>query len=180
MKTKTIENKRKDRRKQTAEVFTPAKLAQEMIDKIPDEFWKDPEKTLLEPSCGDGIFVKLSIIKRLKNKVPLHKAIHNTYAVDIMKDNIQICRKNIIDNVIIKVLKDNFSKKKITLDKYNKQLIELTAMLVHNVKQTKDTLQEDFSKWKTWSEESEAMKNHLRKLTETNLKKKNYLPTECT
>jgi len=52
-------------------------------------------------------------------------------------------------------------------------------MLVHNVKQTKDTLKEDFDSWKTWTEESEAMKNHLRKLTEANLKKKDYLSTEC-
>ena len=163
------------RRKQTAEVFTPKFLAQEMLDKIPNEFWKDPEKTLLEPSCGDGIFVKLSIIKRLKNKVPLHKAIHNTYAVDIMEDNIMECRKAVIDEIIIKVLKYKLSKKKITQDKYNKQLIELVAILVHNVKRTKDTLEEDFDKWKSWTEESDEMKSHLRNLSECALKKKGYI-----
>ena len=68
-----------------------------------------------------------------------------------------------------------FHKLEITKDKYNKQLIELTAILVHNVKQTKDTLQEDFESWKTWDEESDAMKNYLRKISEANLKKKNYL-----
>ena len=163
------------RRKQTAEVFTPKFLAQQMLDKIPNEFWKDPEKTLLEPSCGDGIFVKLSIIKRLKNKVPLHKAIHNTYAVDIMEDNIMECRKAVIDEIIIKVLKDKLSKKKITQDKYNKQLIELVAILVHNVKRTKDTLEEDFDKWKSWTEESDKMKSHLRNLSECALKEKGYI-----
>ena len=172
-----IEEKRKQRRKQTAEVFTPNFLAQQMLDKIPDDFWKDENKTLLEPACGDGIFVELSIIKRLKYKQSLNKVIHNTYALDIMNDNIMECRKRIIDNVIIKILNHYLSKGKINKAKYNGKLIELVAILCHNIRKTKDTLQEDFDKWKTWNEESESMQTYLKKQVEDNLKKKHYLLT---
>jgi len=47
----TIEEK-----KGQAEVPTPVKLVDEMLDKIPEDFWTSP-KRVLEPCCGKGNFV---------------------------------------------------------------------------------------------------------------------------
>ncbi len=43
--------------KQTGEVFTPRTLIREMLDKLPNEVWFDPNKTWLEPAAGDGNFL---------------------------------------------------------------------------------------------------------------------------
>jgi hypothetical protein len=179
MPKKTIHEKRKERVKITAEVFTPKWLAQEMLDKIPQDFWEDPDKTLLEPSCGDGIFVELSIIKRLKNKQPIHKAIHNTYGIDIMEDNIKECRKRIIDNIILKILNRKFEQGLIDEHKYNNQLIELCSMVIHNIRKTDDTLKENFDEWKSWNEEPNPVKNAIRRKIKRQLKDKNLLKNEC-
>jgi site-specific DNA-methyltransferase (adenine-specific) len=45
-----------EEKKQNAEVPTPVKLVDEMLDKIPFEFWKKPKK-VFEPCCGKGNFV---------------------------------------------------------------------------------------------------------------------------
>ena len=45
-----------EERKKNAEVTTPVSLVNNMIDKIPDEFWKKPRK-VFEPCCGKGNFV---------------------------------------------------------------------------------------------------------------------------
>ena len=45
-----------DEKKTHAEVSTPYKLRQEMLDKIPEDFWRSPKK-VLEPCCGKGGFV---------------------------------------------------------------------------------------------------------------------------
>jgi hypothetical protein len=46
--------------KQTAEVFTPTPLVQEMLDKLEESdstLFSDPTKTFLDNSCGDGQFL---------------------------------------------------------------------------------------------------------------------------
>lgn len=45
-----------DEKKQNAEVPTPVKLVDEMLNTIPVEFWKNPQK-VFEPCCGKGNFV---------------------------------------------------------------------------------------------------------------------------
>jgi len=45
-----------DEKKTNAEVPTPVKLVDEMLDKIPVEFWKTPH-SVFEPCCGKGNFV---------------------------------------------------------------------------------------------------------------------------
>ena len=45
-----------DEKKQNAEVPTPVKLVDEMLNSIPLEFWKTPKK-VFEPCCGKGNFV---------------------------------------------------------------------------------------------------------------------------
>ena len=46
------------------EVFTPPKLANEMLDTLPSELWSNPEAKFLDPCCKSGIFLR-EIAKRL-------------------------------------------------------------------------------------------------------------------
>jgi len=45
-----------EEKKRNAEVSTPVKLVDEMLDKMPIDFWKTPQK-VFEPCCGKGNFV---------------------------------------------------------------------------------------------------------------------------
>ena len=46
------------------EVFTPISLVSEMLDKIPNEVWRNPNATFLDPCMGKGTFL-LEIVRRL-------------------------------------------------------------------------------------------------------------------
>jgi hypothetical protein len=153
--------KSKERIKQNGEVFTPKWLAQEMIDKIPDDFWKDPSKTILEPACGDGIFVELCVLKKLKFKNRLFTTVRNVYALDIMKDNVKATRQRIL-KIIIEKLDEKFSKKVIDKDQYLEHYIELAATVNYNIKVTKDTLSFDFESMKPFVELKDKIKEKLK------------------
>ena len=87
-------------KKNNAEVSTPHKLRQEMLDKIPLEFWEKPHK-VLEPCCGKGGFV-VDIIDRfmvgMKDEEPNDEKRYKMivekclYWCDINPTNIFICK----------------------------------------------------------------------------------------
>jgi len=160
----SLEQKRELRKKTTAEVFTPSFLAQQMLDKIPQDFWDDENKTLLEPSCGDGIFVVLSIKKRLQNNQQLSKSLRNTYAIDIMEDNIEECRKNVYQEIIKPFFKEKFKSGIYTKEECFKKMYQFVAFMLHNIRVTKNTLEENFDEWKTFEEETkETIQEFLQK-----------------
>ena len=68
-----------DEKKQNAEVPTPVKLVDDMLNTIPVEFWKTPHK-VFEPCCGKGNFV-LGIFDRF------YKGLQEMYP-----DEIERCR----------------------------------------------------------------------------------------
>lgn len=55
------------------EVFTSPKLANQMLDLLPNELWSNPKATFLDPVCKSGVFLR-EIVKRLdkglKNQIP--------------------------------------------------------------------------------------------------------------
>ena len=87
-------------KKSNAEVSTPFKLRQEMLDKIPVEFWTSTKK-VFEPCSGKGGFI-VDIIGRfmigLEKTIPDEKERYNTiveeclYFSDINPTNIFICK----------------------------------------------------------------------------------------
>ena len=85
--------------KQTAEVFTPTPLVQEMLDKLEKEnptLFSDSTKTFLDNSCGDGQFLSEVIIRKMERSgCTLEQALSTTYGVDIMEDNVNECRKRL-------------------------------------------------------------------------------------
>jgi len=46
------------------EVFTPPNIANQMLDLLPEEIWRDKNITFLDPACKTGIFLR-EIAKRL-------------------------------------------------------------------------------------------------------------------
>jgi site-specific DNA-methyltransferase (adenine-specific) len=46
------------------EVFTPPKLANEMLDLLPDGLWSNKDAKFLDPMCKTGVFLR-EIAKRL-------------------------------------------------------------------------------------------------------------------
>lgn len=85
----------KKRQKMTAEYFTPTELVQEMLETIPKELFTDPTKTFIDPACGDGQFLGEVLIKKIENGIDMDIALSTIYGVDIMRDNVDLCKKRL-------------------------------------------------------------------------------------
>jgi hypothetical protein len=89
----------KHRIKQTAEVFTPTLLVQEMLDKLEEQdptIFSNPNKTFLDNSCGDCQFLSEVVIRKIdKSFCDLEQALSTTYGVDLMEDNVNECRRRL-------------------------------------------------------------------------------------
>lgn len=80
-----------------AEVFTPQSVVEKMCDMLPDDAF-EPQKTFLEPACGEGVFI-LEILRRkfarCKKRTDYTAAINSVYGMEIQADNVQICIENV-------------------------------------------------------------------------------------
>lgn len=85
-----------ERIKQTGEVFTPLPLVDEILDKLPQELFKDPTKTFLDPACGDGNFLVRVVAYKIFHGSTPKQALETTYGVDIMEDNIVHCKERLL------------------------------------------------------------------------------------
>lgn len=84
-----------ERVRKFGEVFTPKEIVERMCDMLeaeaPDAF--EPERTFLEPTCGEGAFV-VEILRRkfarCKTPSDYRTALKSVYAMEIQADNVQI------------------------------------------------------------------------------------------
>lgn len=86
----------KTRVKATGEVFTPTPLVEEILDKMDQESFNDPTKTFLDPSCGDGQFLASVLYRKLENGIDFETALSTIYGVDLMQDNVELCRERLL------------------------------------------------------------------------------------
>jgi type I restriction-modification system DNA methylase subunit len=86
----------KTRVKATGEVFTPTPLVEEILDKMDPESFKDPTKTFLDPRCGDGQFLASVLYRKLHNGIDFETALSTIYGVDLMDDNVELCRERLL------------------------------------------------------------------------------------
>lgn len=86
----------KTRVKATGEVFTPTPLVEEILDKMDQSLFSDPEKTFLDPSCGDGQFLASVLYRKLENGIDFETALGTIYGVDLMQDNILLCQERLL------------------------------------------------------------------------------------
>jgi hypothetical protein len=87
------------RKKQTAEVFTPTPLVQEILDKLEKQdptLFHDPTKTFLDNSCGDGQFLSEVVIRKMEQSgCTLEQALSTVYGVELMCDNVEECKRRL-------------------------------------------------------------------------------------
>ena len=91
----------KQRIQSTAEIFTPTDLVIEMLNNI-DINRLGSGKTILDPACGDGQF--LTAIKWVKvyvHQMTEEGALQDIYGVDIMRDNVDLCKKRLGGGTIL-------------------------------------------------------------------------------
>lgn len=81
------------------EVFTPTELVCEMLGQIPAQLFADETKTFCDPSCGNGQFLSQVLIRKLENGIDLKAALSCIYGVEIMLDNVLICRERLLCGV---------------------------------------------------------------------------------
>jgi hypothetical protein len=95
-------------KKQFAEVFTPTWLVDDMLDKLPEEVWSNPDLKWIDNSCGSGVFLWHGVVPRLKrglkdqfdSEKDLNKHIAKMiHGVDIQASNIGICRKYLLNSL---------------------------------------------------------------------------------
>lgn len=82
--------------KSTGEVFTPTNCVQDMLDKIDPSVFSDPAKTVLDNCCGDGQFLSEVLIRKVENGIDFETALSTIYGVDLMPDNIKLCRERLL------------------------------------------------------------------------------------
>lgn len=109
---KVAHHVREARKKQTAEVFTPPELCNEMLDKLPVEMWSAVDKTFLDNSCGNGNF----LVEIYKRKVDtLHfdpiDSLKSIYGVELMADNVQECQHRLIELAVAHGVNENVARK---------------------------------------------------------------------
>lgn len=92
--------KSKERVKLKGEVFTRKIEIKNMLNLIPNI---TKEMTFLEPSCGNGNFIieifKYKLRTTNKKENDLLKCLSTIYAVDIMQDNIEECKKRMLNYI---------------------------------------------------------------------------------
>lgn len=92
-------DREKLRVKSTGEVFTPIEVITKKLDdleKYDPNIFSDPTKTFLEPSVGDGNFLSEVLIRKLKNGIDFQTALSTIYGVDLMQDNVDLCRERLL------------------------------------------------------------------------------------
>ena len=84
-----------ERVKDTHEIFTPTDTVLEMIESIGIENFA-PGKTVLDPACGDGQFlVAAKWVKVYHFGMSEQEALEDIYGVDLMRDNVDLCKKRL-------------------------------------------------------------------------------------
>ena len=89
-----------ERVKETHEIFTPTDIVIDMLKNDVDSF--APQKTVLDPACGDGQFLVVAKwIKVLHFNMTEEEALKDLFGVDIMRDNVDLCKKRLGGGTIL-------------------------------------------------------------------------------
>lgn len=109
-----MNSKKKDRVKNFGEVFTAEKEVQNMLALVEDETLRIDSK-FLETACGEGIFLEKILNKKIKIIEDKYKssqtefekyllqAVTSIYGIEILEDNVNICR-----NILLKIVEQKY------------------------------------------------------------------------
>lgn len=119
--------KSKERVTKFAEVFTAQREVAGMCDLLPPEMFK-PDKTFLEPACGEGAFV-IEILRRkfvnCKTRADYSAALRSVYAFELQADNVEITIQNVTE-----LCKEHFRPTKDDLQTINDHIIQADAIKI--------------------------------------------------
>jgi hypothetical protein len=97
--------------KERGEVFTPEFLVEEMLSKLPVDYFTSADKTMLDNSCGNGNFLVKILELRMKNNITQIDALKTIYGIELDPVNANECRTRLSlgskDVEIWKVLQHN-------------------------------------------------------------------------
>jgi hypothetical protein len=80
----------------TSEVFTKTEDVIILLDEFDEDIWLDTTQKFIDPSCGDGQFLSEVVIRKMeRSESSLEQALSTTYGVDIMEDNIKLCKERL-------------------------------------------------------------------------------------
>ena len=80
------------------EVFTPTDLVNYTLDKF-NSYSSDAfsgNKTFCDTMCGDGQFLYNILMRKVKNGVDFETALSTIYGVELIEDNVALCRKRLL------------------------------------------------------------------------------------
>lgn len=84
------------RKLHTSEFFTPTDMVIDILDQYDQAEFKNPESTWVDNSCGDGQFLSEVLIRKVENGIDFETALSSIFGVDIMEDNVQLCRERLL------------------------------------------------------------------------------------
>jgi len=115
----------------TAEIFTPTELVIEILRGIPVDYLL-PEKTVLDPACGDGQFlVAVKWFRMYKFNSKITAATNTLFGVDIMRDNVDLCKKRLGGGKIL--MGDVLSPQKRLPGQTNEEFVMMQELFGHKV-----------------------------------------------
>lgn len=83
----------------TAEVFTPTERVNIILDNIEKNdtvAFTKVDNTFIDRSCGDGQFLASVLYRKLQNGIDFEQALSTIYGVDLMQDNVDLCRERLL------------------------------------------------------------------------------------
>ena len=80
----------------SSEVFTLEEDVERELDKLDQKYFTDASLTLLDPCCGDGNYLAMMLLRRIKNGIDFESALSTIYGVDLQNDNIDLCRERLL------------------------------------------------------------------------------------
>ena len=102
----------RDRVRKTNEIFTPDALVQDILESMAErmpEMFRNPDKTFIDPACGDGQFLTHVFDWKMQhgrtgnkqlNKQDIPAVLNTIFGIDMMPDNVRLCRKRMMDGVV--------------------------------------------------------------------------------
>jgi hypothetical protein len=96
-----------ERKKLTGEVFTPEIMGDEMLDLV---LARDPmliRGNYLDPSCGDGNLLLCVLKRKIKSGIHPHHALESLYGIELMEDNVVLCRQRLAEHAARTLYKDD-------------------------------------------------------------------------
>ena len=92
-------DRKQERIDNTGEIFTPFYRVKNLLDKIDKEIWSDKNADMLEPAVGEGAFIIEMLKRKLANGLSEIESLRSLYGIDIMEDNINATRNNLLSLV---------------------------------------------------------------------------------